>query len=287
LNLDRPNNGWQKMYRYFLTVSTLALIAGTPALAGGDFATSELLSAPAVSAPNGKISVFGGGADGGSDEGGLIYGEGSFSLPVAHAFGLQVDGLVGSAGSVDDTLAQGAAHLFWRDPGKGLLGLYGSALSVDSSDMYRIAGEGQLYLNRISLEGMIGWDEADDNSDTFWSGTLAYYPSENTRVFGGARHSEWRDGTIQGVGTVGFVGLEHQMNWGNDRRAYSLFGEARFGENDYGAVWGGLRVYFGQNKSLKRRHREDDPFTVIPDLEEIFVGAGATPPQAPPPLEPK
>ncbi len=277
------------MYRYFLTVSALALIAGTPALAGGDFDVSEPLGAPAVSASNGKISVFGGGDDGGDDGGGggLIYGEGSFSMPVARAFGLQVDGLVGHVGTVDDTVAQGAAHLFWRDPGKGLLGLYGSALTVDSSDMYRIAGEGQLYLNRISLEGMIGWDEADDNSDIYWSGTIGFYASENTRIFGGARHSEWRDGTIQGAGTVGFVGLEHQMNWSDDRRGYSLFGEARFGENDYRAVWGGLRVYFGQNKSLKRRHREDDPFTVIPDLVEIVTKAvpvvTPTPPMAPPP----
>ena len=275
------------MHRTFMTVSALALIAATPALAGGDFAVSEPVGGPAVSAPNGKIAVFGGG----DDDGGLIYGEGSYSMPVARAFGLQVDGLVGHVGSIDDTLAQGAAHLFWRDPGKGLLGIYGSALSVDSSDMFRIAGEGQLYLNRISLEGMIGWDEADTNSDTFWSGTFAFYPSDNTRVFGGARHSDWRDGKIQGAGTVGFVGLEHQMNWGDDRRGYSLFGEARFGENDYQAVWGGLRVYFGQNKSLKRRHREDDPFTVVPDLDEIatatVAGVNQPPPMAPPPQGPK
>lgn len=255
------------MFRYHLTVSVVALMAASPALAGGPVAMDEPRSGPAVSAPNGKIAVFGGG----DDEGGLVYGEASYSMPVGHAFGLQLDGLAGHVGRVNDSLAQGAAHLFWRDPGKGLLGLYGSALTVDSSDMYRIAGEGQLYLNGISLEGMLGWDEADDRSGTFWSGTLAYYPSENTRVFGGARHTDWRDGTIQGAGTVGFAGLEHQMNWGDDRRGYSLFGEARFGENNYRAAWGGLRVYFGANKSLKRRHREDDPFTVTPDLDEIVM----------------
>ena len=228
-------------------------------------AMDEPPGGPAVSAPNGKIAVFGGG----DDDGGLVFGEASYTMPLGHAFGLQVDGLVGQTGSVDDTLAQGAAHLFWRDPSKGLLGLYGSALSVDSSDMYRLGGEGQLYLNRISLEGMIGWDEADDESGLFASGTFAYYMSDNTRAYAGTRRTDWRDGTIQGVGTAGFVGLEHQTRWGNDRRGYSLFGEVRFGENDYRAAWGGLRIYFGENKSLKRRHREDDPFTVVPDLEEI------------------
>lgn len=251
------------MNRYFLTVSAIALIAASPALAGGSVAMDEPRSGAAVSAPNGKIAVFGGGGD----DGGIVYGEASYSMPVGHAFGLQLDGLVGD---VDDIggLVQGAAHLFWRDPSKGLLGLYGSVLSVDSSDMYRVAGEGQLYLNRISLEGMIGFDDADDNDSTFWSGTFAYYLNDNTRAYGGARHSDWRDGTVQGAGTAGFVGLEHQTSWGDGGRAYSLFGEARFGDDDYHAAWGGLRIYFGENKSLIRRHREDDPFTVLPDLDQ-------------------
>jgi len=40
----------------------------------------------------------------------------------------------------------------------------------------------------------------------------------------------------------------------------SLFAEGRFGEGDFHGVWAGLRFYFGQkDKSLIRRHREDDP----------------------------
>lgn len=252
------------MNRFLTTVSALALLAASPALAGGPMAVDEPRGGQAVSAPNGKIAIFGGG----DDEGGVIAGEASYTMPIGHAFGLQFDGLVGDVGRVDDGIAQGAAHLFWRDPSRGLLGLYGSALTVDSSNMFRIGGEGQLYLNRISLEGMIGWDEADDDSSTHLSGTFAYYMSDNTRAYGGVRYEDWRDGSIKGVGTVGFVGFEHQMGWGNDQRGYSLFGEARFGENDYTAAWGGLRIYFGENKSLIRRHREDDPFTVIPDLDK-------------------
>ncbi len=263
------------MNRFFLSVSAVALLAASPALADGH----APLGGPAVSAPNGKIAVFGGG----DDDGGLIFGEASYTMPVGQAFGLQVDGLVGQVGRVDDTVVQGAAHLFWRDPSKGLLGLYGSALSVDSADMYRIGGEGQLYLNRISLEGMLGWDEASTDGGVFASGTFAYYTSDNTRLYAGARRTDWRDGTIRGVGTAGFAGLEQQMSWGDGRRGYSLFGEVRFGENDYRAAWAGLRVYFGESKSLIRRHREDDPFTVTPDLDEIVEVA---PVVVPPPMPP-
>jgi hypothetical protein len=40
----------------------------------------------------------------------------------------------------------------------------------------------------------------------------------------------------------------------------SAFVEARTGEGQFNGVWGGLKVYFGQkDKSLMRRHREDDP----------------------------
>lgn len=264
------------MRRILGTASAVALLAVARPLVGLAPALAQQPVGPAVSSPNGKISVFGGG----DEDGGIIYGAASYTMPLGHSFGLQIDGLAGDAGATDDGIFQGAAHLFWRDPSKGLLGLYGSALSADPGEMYRIAGEGHLYLNRITLEGLVGWDQADTDDGTFWSATAAYYLTGNTRVFGGARYSDWRDGLIEAPGTVGFAGLEHQLNWGSDRRGYSVFAEGRFGD-DYNAAWGGLRVYFGANKSLIRRHREDDPGTQVPDLLDIVEVI--PPPAAPPP----
>ncbi len=249
----------------------LLLLAFTFSL---DQAVADELGLPGVSAPNGKASIFGG-AD---DEDGIIYGSASYSIPLSHRYGLQIDGLFGHVGRVDDELVQGAAHLFWRDPGVGLIGLYGSVLGVSSDEMYRIGGEGHLYLGQISLEGMLGWDEASVDGSLYVSGTLAYYHTDDLRLFGGVKHSDWQDDNIAGVGTVGFAGFEYQLASSDTGRAYSLFAEARIGENDYAAGWGGLRVYFGPHKSLKRRHREDDPFTVVPDLEMV------TQPQPPAPV---
>ena len=40
----------------------------------------------------------------------------------------------------------------------------------------------------------------------------------------------------------------------------TAFAEARIGEGDFQGVWGGLRFYFGnKDKTLMKRHREDDP----------------------------
>ena len=76
------------------------------------------LSGPAVDGFTSKIDAFGGTL---SDKG--IFGvRGSFSLPVGVQYGLQFDGTAGSyAGDFFGALG---AHLFWRDPGRGLIGVY-------------------------------------------------------------------------------------------------------------------------------------------------------------------
>jgi hypothetical protein len=56
-------------------------------------------------------------------------------------------------------------------------------------------------------------------------------------------------------------------NFGGARPA--LFAEGRIGEEDRHAVWGGLRVYFGQSQTLIEKHRYDDPEGVEPDLAGI------------------
>lgn len=37
------------------------------------------------------------------------------------------------------------------------------------------------------------------------------------------------------------------------------FAEGRISENDYEGIWCGVTFYIGDDKSLIRRHREDDP----------------------------
>ena len=119
-------------------------------------------SLPAVSGLNGKVSVFGGSQDGGGKSGGMFGVAGSLWVPMGFAYGLQVDGMAGSG--------HGAAfygiggHLFWRDPAKGLVGLYSSYLHWDFTngattgfDIGKFGVEGAAYLGRFSLEGLAAY----------------------------------------------------------------------------------------------------------------------------------
>ena len=74
--------------------------------------------------------------------------------------------------------------------------------------------------------------------------------------------------------------------------AVTGFIEGRVGENDYKAIWGGIRFYVGQNdKPLISRHREDDPPNWLKDdmfasQNAVREGAFPLPPAATPPPPP-
>ncbi len=236
---------------------SLAVLAATPALAG---------SLPAVSGVNGKVAAAGGIEDG---DGGAL-SEASLSLPLGHAFGFQADGLLGYIGGQKYEVAAGNGHLFWRDPSIGLLGAYAGVTSFGGESFYRYAGEGQLYFDRISLEGLFGHDVSDLDDGLFWLGQLAYYPSDDLRVSAGLRYANWRDDRLAGPGRAAFAGVEYQAASTPDY-GLSLFAEGRSDGGGYNSVWGGVRVYFGGDKTLIRRHREDDPGVVIPMVSDVDV----------------
>lgn len=270
--------------RLVLPVALCLATAATPVLATGLKSSGQ---EPAVSRPNGKVAFRGGAMD--DEASGLA--QFSYSLPVGHAFGIQFDGL---AGLVDDDGVGGAGlHLFWRNPSKGLLGGYVSANTIGGDDFYRFLGEAHAYRGRFSLEGAAGWEEAGLDSGAFWLGQVGFYPKQNLRLTVGALYTHWADGDHFAPGTLGKVGLEYQVR-SDDRRAVALFAEGRFGD-DYYAAWTGVRFYFGDDKSLLRRHREDDPAAYILDVMEIDPNSplgrarnargGGTPTTPPPPEE--
>lgn len=262
---------------YLATISAVAFLAATPSLA------TELPSAsglPAVSELNGKAAILGGSIDGD----GAALTDLSISLPLGHSFGLQADGLFGYIGGDQEGVAGGGGHLFWRDPAIGLIGGFGAAFSIGGEQFYRYAGEGQVYLGQLALEGYFGQDKADLDDGIFWSTIAAYYLTDDLRLTGGVKYSNWRDDALQGPGHVGVAGLEYQMIR-DDQYGLSMFGEGRFDGDDYHAVWGGIRFYFGENKSLIRRHREDDPTGTVTDQEIVDQDMPDPPPTTtlPPP----
>ena len=80
---------------------------------------------------------------------------------------------------------------------------------------------------------------------------LAYYLTDDFKAYVGHRYLGGKNALA--------LGGEYGMPLGHGVMA-SLFAEGRIGEDDYHGVWAGVRFYFGQNdKTLIRRHREDDP----------------------------
>lgn len=245
-------------YIYFLA---LLLLAPSAALADGG---------PAVSGPSGKLSVEGGQYD---SEGSAL-ALGSFTMPLGYSFGVQADGAVGAID--DETMGGAGLHLFTRDPSKYLLGVYGSYHKWNSIEVWRTAAEFELYLGRVSLTGLAGYESVDvptisrgfpvinKQSDHFFGyADLAYYATDDFRIAGGYRYvSETSLGSVSGEYLFRRSGVP-----------ISLFAQGEFGDNEYNRVTGGLKVYFGADpgKSLIERHRTEDPQNYTPVFPQILT----------------
>jgi hypothetical protein len=239
-----------------------ASAADLPALITKAPAVAEPAYLPAVDGLNFKADGFGGTIANRS-----AYGsQGAVSIPLGGQFGLQLDGALG--GFDDRFFASGGAHAFWRDPSRGLAGLYTSNTFWDrmgGTYVSRFGGEGALYLNRWTLEGTAGVETGSRKSEIvgsiintidirtrfFDQISASYYLTDDLRVSIGHAYTDGRNMLTLG-GEWGFRVSERTMG--------SLFVEGRAGEGDFHGIYGGLRFYFGNHdKSLIRRNREDDP----------------------------
>lgn len=312
--------------KILLGVSLAAIIAASPAVSADlprrvDPTLPIMVRMPAVDGINAKISGFGGWLDAdrnnflfpgaplfrnGNRSNGLFGGAASVSLPLGERFGLQVDGLASSARGAFN--GGGAAHLFTRDPAVGLLGAYGSlsrSNAFGGINQARAGVEGELYFGRVTLSGVAGWEQTRTSGaqfvgvlgglNLFAVGTttnrffdavnLSYYPLDNWKVSVGHRLSSGRHQAA--------VGTEYMFQMGGGT-AVSTFVEGRFGQRGNNAVFGGISFYFGQkDKTLIRRHREDDPPNWLLDAmfsngngKKLIGVPGAAPPPPPPPPPP-
>lgn len=270
------------MYRIRLLRTTmLAGSVGTAFLASPAYPADMAAKAPAqggciqaVDGTNGQAGAFGGFLGNQSFYG----GQGSVSLPLGCEFGVQLDGI---AGSLDgSSLNIGGGHVFWRNPTQGLVGVYGDYAQWDrftGVSVGHIGPEGELYYGQWTLQGLAGAEYGSGSSAVsgpllqsvniptrfFDEVNLAYYLQDNFEVYAGHRY-------LGGKNAAAF-GAEWGIPWPNGIMA-ALFAEARVGEDQDHGVWGGLRFYFGnRDKTLIRRHREDDPTNW--DTDAVF---GAT-----------
>ena len=260
--------------KLFLAACLAPLLLGALPVRGGEL--------PAVSGPNGKLSVEGGS----SVDDGEGVATGSFAMPLAPWLGLQADGAVGTFD--DEILGGGALHLFTRDPSSCLLGVYGSYHTWDQINIWRAALEGELYVGRVTLEGLGGYETLDapelvdglnvltiDDNHFFGQADAAYYITDDFKLNIGYRYIN--------EASFGAAGAEYLIR--GFEVPMSLFARGDFGDENITNVTGGLRIYLSDDpqRSLIDRHRRDDPKVYAPTFPVLAAPEKATPASGPAP----
>ena len=230
---------------------------------------------PAVSGVNAKWELNAGLFNPGSTG---FRAAGSVSIPLGERFGAQGDVMATLTGS--GLYLAAAGHLFTRDPSQYLIGVAGGVVVAPGATLTALGIEGELYMDRWSLEGWAGIARIDyaailppDETGFFAIGDIAFYPTDDLRLSVGGS-------TILGDHSL-HLGTEYQLSaldW-----PVSLTGDARLHANGSYALTVGLKGYLGPTtggKSLIDRHRQDDPPNRAVDLSS--AGAGVVSRQAPP-----
>jgi hypothetical protein len=236
----------------FASVVGSAVVTGTfgfgMMLTGALAADVDPGCVPAVSAINGKIEGAGGYYEDEVDDGTRFQGVASLSLPLGCLLGAQID--VGAGDLDGDGFFGVGGHLFMRDPASYLVGIHAQYIDLSGEDIFRVGPEVELYLDNVTLSAMAGFEDVEsfDTDDVVAQVEAAYYVDDNFKLYAGYRHFLPVD--------AGAIGFEFQP----ETLPGSVFVDAMVGSDDYVSVMGGLRFYFGaEDKSLKARHREDDP----------------------------
>ncbi len=193
------------------------------------------------------------------------YAVGSFTFPMGESFGGAIDAVSGAASSYP--FLGTAFHGFWRDPNSASIGVYGSLsylqqpqASVSDKLYSRIGLTSEIYLGRFSIENLVGIEryaayEADlgvnkSQNRFFNQSSLSYYLNDDFKLSLGQRYSYSQMNYS--------VGAEYLFS-SNKYYGVSFFGDASLGQMNSKSINAGLRLYVGPEKTLIRRHREDDP----------------------------
>jgi hypothetical protein len=249
---------------------TLGLLAGVGvALTGGTALAADLVykepgisltdptpvaaQRPAVDGINFKLGVITGAIGGNTNH--MFIGSVTTPMPFFNSFGAQLD-LGAGIYREDFTSAAAGLHLFYRDPDKGLLGIYGDWGYVNPEHAGRLGVEAAAYMGRWSLDVFAGVQFGQHvNTEFVDEIDLGYYFTDNFRGAVGHR--------LISRGHVANISFEYMPE---NAAGWSIYGEAEAGEDEYHSAWLGLRYSFGQSSAntLIERDRSADPLVRIP-----------------------
>ncbi len=227
-----------------MRVTLIAILVLVPVLARGQ----------AVSALNEKLGYSYGQLD--SNTGQTVTG--SVAFPVSASFGAQVDGLYTRV-SQRDFYGTGA-HFFWRDPDRALLGVSVGGVHTQAVETYETGVEAEYYWRWLTFgtySGVSTIRYADavpfistDKTMGFGSFYVGFYPLPDLLVRPGY--------TVKLGNSYSNLDIEYEI----PRQNLTLTADLAKGDHGYNHAMFGVRYYFGGEKSLKGRHRQDDPGNV-------------------------
>lgn len=231
-----------------VTIAVTASMGSGLAQEAGFFEPGQL---PAVSEANGNIRVGGFSADVPNNSDSMFEVRGSYTMPLSFSTGFQLDGAIASVEGGDETWVAVGGHYFWRDPASFLLGVYGDVNFYDNVTYGTLALEGEAYIGQFTLTSATGieFGDSDVDSSFYTNSFVNYYITDDLVVGAGYRHDT--------AGSYGQAKVEYQIM--PEFSGMSLYAEGKWNNNDYDAIFAGVKFYFGPEKTLIRRHREDDP----------------------------
>ena len=236
---------------------------------------ADAASEPAVSAINGKLDANYGAVNRSSTRGVA----GAFSVPLGERFGAQFDALYQHGFSTN--IYGVGTHFFARDPGKGLVGLAFSGLTSQKFTDVIVGVESEYYFKKVTLGTVVGYNNYDSHIATTFPGLATHQNFAAARVYA----------AIYPLDDL-MVRLEYQsrfnhnfcfahVEWQTPVNGWAVFADGGIGENGYAHLLGGLRMYFGGNKSLKDRHRQDDPSNINTTFVSTSSAGSASSEEAP------
>ncbi|MHB1083175.1 MAG: hypothetical protein ACYC67_27530, partial [Prosthecobacter sp.] len=222
-------------------------------------------SEPAVSAINGKLDANYGAINRSSTRGVA----GSLSVPLGQRFGAQFDGLY-QHGFATNIFGVGS-HFFARDPGKGLIGLVFSGTTSRKFTDVMVGAEGEYYFKQVTLGAVAGYDNYDSHVATTFPGLVAHQSFVAARLYAAVYPMDDLMVRLEYQSRFNHNFYMAHVEWQTPLKGTAVYVDGGVGENGYAHLLGGVRVYFGGDKPLKDRHREDDPSNV----NSSFIGTNS------------
>ncbi len=235
----------------------VGLTAAATILHAEETVDRALLSSAAVDGYNVNIQARMGTLDGIGN--GMMVASISGPIPHFDSFGFQADFAVGVYDGNNISMSEAAAaHLFWRQPEIGMVGIYADFARLDPLHYGRLGFEGALYHGQWSIDALLGMEFGQNVKTRFFDEIdISYHFNEKFKASIGHR--------IISRGHVVNAGFEKQFSqhYGG---IWSFFAEAEAGEDHFYRASAGLKVAFGTGSAstLMQRDRHSGVMVRIP-----------------------